>query len=98
MTDLNAKLVEIVNHAYANSPATRARFDAAGLTPSDIQGLAEAQEELGPLVIEAKLPRKGQPKSTSYEGEGYAILRDEDTERVRDGLKRLVTLMRVEMA
>ena len=48
--------------------------------------------------MDAKLPQRGQPKSSSYEGEGYVILRDEDTDRVRDGLKRLVTLMRVEMA
>ena len=65
---------------------------------SDISGIREAQEELGDLVVEAKLPQRGQLKSSSYEGEGYVILRDEDTDRVRDGLKRLVTLMRVEMA
>ena len=63
-----------------------------------VRGLREAQAELGDLVLEASLPRPGQPKSSSYEGEGYVILRDPDTERVRDGLKRLVTLLRVEMA
>ena len=63
-----------------------------------IHGLEEAQQELGALVIEAKLPQRGQPKASGYEGEGYAILRHEDTEVVREGLKRLVTLMRVELA
>ncbi len=65
---------------------------------SDISGIQQAQEELGDLVVEAKIPQRGQPKSSSYEGEGYVILRHEDTERVREGLKRLVTVMRVEMA
>jgi biotin carboxylase len=65
---------------------------------TDVSGIQQAQEELGDMVVEAKLPQRGQPKSSSYEGEGYAILRHEDTERVREGLKRLVTLMRVEMA
>jgi hypothetical protein len=65
---------------------------------TDVSGIQQAQEELGDLVVEAKLPQRGQPKSSSYEGEGYAILRHEDTERVREGLKRLVTLMRVEIA
>ena len=65
---------------------------------TEIGGIEQAQEELGSLVVEAKLPQRGQPKSSSYEGEGYVILRDPDTERVRDGLKRLVTLLRVEMA
>jgi formate-dependent phosphoribosylglycinamide formyltransferase (GAR transformylase) len=63
-----------------------------------IYGIEEAQKELGELVVEAKLPIRGQPKASSYEGEGFAILRHEDTEVVREGLKRLVTLMRVEMA
>ncbi len=63
-----------------------------------IRGLGRAQEELGEMVVEARLPRRGQPKASSYEGEGYVILRDPDTERVREGLQRLVTLLRVEMA
>ena len=63
-----------------------------------IRGLEQAQAELGDLVVEAKLPQKGQPKASSYEGEGYVILRHEDTERVRAGLQRLVSLLRVEMA
>ncbi len=63
-----------------------------------IRGLDQAQRELGALVVEAKLPQEGQPKASSYEGEGYVILRDEDTERVRAGLERLVHLLRVELA
>lgn len=62
-----------------------------------VTGLEEAQRETGALVVEARLPRRGQPKSSSYEGEGYVILRDEDTERVREGLKRVVSLLRVEL-
>jgi len=62
-----------------------------------IRGLDEAQAELGDLVIEAKLPERGQPAASSYEGEGYVILRDEDTARVKHGLQRLVSLLRVEM-
>lgn len=41
MSDVNQKIREIVAHAYANAPATRARFAAAGLTPDDIQGVAD---------------------------------------------------------
>jgi len=65
---------------------------------AQISGLDQAQKELGDLVVEARLPQKGQPKASSYEGEGYVILRDKDTERVRAGLQRLVHLLRVEMA
>ena len=63
-----------------------------------LQGLDEAQAEIGDLVVEAKLPQAGQPKASSYEGEGYVILRDGDTNRVRDGLQRVVSLLSVDMA
>lgn len=62
-----------------------------------IHGLDQAQRELGELVVETRLPRKGQAPATSYEGEGYAILRHPETEVVRDGLRRLVSLVRVEL-
>jgi len=61
-----------------------------------VHGLAEAQREVGALVVEAKLPRPGQPKSSSYEGEGYAVLRHESTEVVAKALLRLVSMVRVE--
>jgi hypothetical protein len=62
-----------------------------------VRGLERAQGELGELVVEARLPRTGQPKASGYEGEGYVILRHPETERVREGLKRLVSLLRVEV-
>jgi phenylacetate-CoA ligase len=34
---MNTQLRKQIEHAYANSPATRARFDSAELTPADIQ-------------------------------------------------------------
>ncbi len=63
-----------------------------------IHGLDEAQRELGDLVVESRLPRRGQGPSGTYEGEGYVVLRHPDTEVVAAGLRRLVTLLRVEMA
>ena len=38
---LEDRLHQIVYHAYANAPAVRAIFDRAGLTPDDIQSLAD---------------------------------------------------------
>lgn len=62
-----------------------------------IHGLDEAQKRLGHLVVEVKLPQKDQPKASSYEGEGYAILRHPETQVVRDGLDQLIRTVRVEM-
>jgi hypothetical protein len=63
-----------------------------------VHGVDKLQAELGHLVMEAKLPQPGQPASSSYEGEGYVIVRDPDTEVVRDALRRIVTGIRVELA
>ena len=65
---------------------------------SHIEGIDAVHRELGDLVVEARLPSTGQAKSSSYEGEGYVILRHPDTEVVADGLKRIVSEIRVHLA
>ncbi len=62
-----------------------------------VTGLEEIRRKLGDLVIEAQIPKPGQPKSTSYEGEGYVILRHTDTDVVRRGLQFVVETLRVEL-
>ncbi|HET6529713.1 MAG TPA: hypothetical protein VFH03_03725 [Actinoplanes sp.] len=62
-----------------------------------VHGADKLQAEIGHLVVEARLPEPGQPASSSYEGEGYVIVRDPDTEVVRDALRRIVTGIRVEL-
>jgi len=62
-----------------------------------VHGLDILQNELGDLVVEARLPEEGQPRSESYEGEGYVILRHEDTEVVAAALRRVVEVARVEL-
>lgn len=63
-----------------------------------IHGLDRAQEELGEMVVEVQLPQQGQHPASSYEGEGYIVLRHPQTARVEQGLKRLVELVRIELA
>jgi biotin carboxylase len=62
-----------------------------------VEGLEQIKEELGELVVEAKLPRPGQKKASSYEGEGYLILRHPETDVVADGLERIVSTLRVRL-
>jgi biotin carboxylase len=62
-----------------------------------VHGVDELQREIGHLVVESRLPELGQPASSSYEGEGYVIVRDRDTEVVRDALQRIVSRIRVEL-
>lgn len=41
MTDINKRLATAVQHAYDKSTAVRQRFEQAGLTPADIQTIAD---------------------------------------------------------
>jgi formate-dependent phosphoribosylglycinamide formyltransferase (GAR transformylase) len=63
-----------------------------------IHGLDRAQQELGPLVVEARLPRVGQMPASSYEGEGYVVVRHRETQVVARALERIVELVRVELS
>jgi biotin carboxylase len=62
-----------------------------------IAGLERAQRDVGHLVVEAKLPAVGQPAATSYEGEGYAILRHRETSVVENALRHLIEMVRVDL-
>jgi hypothetical protein len=62
-----------------------------------IHGLDTLQRELGDLVVEAELPREGQPSSGTYEGEGHVILRHPETSVVEAGLRRVIEVARVEL-
>jgi formate-dependent phosphoribosylglycinamide formyltransferase (GAR transformylase) len=63
-----------------------------------VHGLEQARRELGPLVVESRIPPVGKPAAGTYEGEGYVILRHPDTEVVEKALHRLVSLVRVDLA
>jgi biotin carboxylase len=62
-----------------------------------VHGVDELQREIGDLIVEARLPEVGQPASSSYEGEGYVIVRHRDTEVVRDALHRIISRLRIEL-
>lgn len=62
-----------------------------------IHGVGEIQGRYGDIVVEAKLPKSGQPPNDSYEGDGYIIIRHPDTELVQQALSDIVTTIRVEL-
>jgi hypothetical protein len=62
-----------------------------------VHGADTLQRELGHLVVEARLPKPGQPASSSYEGEGYVTVRHPETGVVQDALERIVNGIRVEL-
>jgi len=62
-----------------------------------IHGIDEVGREVADLVVEAKLPRRDQPPSGGYEGEGYVIVRHPETEVVERALQKIVSTIRVEL-
>lgn len=60
-----------------------------------VEGLDAAQARMGDLVHEARLPRVGAPRASGYEGEGWVVLADPSTERVKKGLFDLITSVKI---
>jgi hypothetical protein len=63
-----------------------------------VHGWEQVRRELGALIVDVKLPALGSAPSTSYEGDGYVIVRHEETSVVEQAVTRIVSLMRVELA
>jgi biotin carboxylase len=72
------------------------RAQGEGPRVRSVHGVEGVARELGSLVVEAKLPREGQAPSTSYEGDGYVIVRHPETAVVERALRRIVESVRVE--
>jgi biotin carboxylase len=63
-----------------------------------VSGVAAAQDAVGHLVVESRLPQLGAPRSDSYEGDGWVVIRDPDTEIVKAAMKRIIETIRIEYA
>jgi formate-dependent phosphoribosylglycinamide formyltransferase (GAR transformylase) len=63
-----------------------------------VTGVREANERIGSLVVESKLPQMGAPKSDSYEGDGYVLVRGDSDEIVRGALKTIIETVKVHYA
>lgn len=62
-----------------------------------IHGLETVEHELGELIVDANLPAAGYTPTGSYEGEGYVIVRHPETEVVENAVRRIVSVVRVEL-
>jgi biotin carboxylase len=61
-----------------------------------VVGVDRANELVGRVVVESKLPAPGSPRSDSYEGDGYVIVRDPDTEIVKAAMKTIIETIQVQ--
>ena len=61
-----------------------------------VTGVERAQALVGRLVVEARLPQPGAPRSDSYEGDGHVIVRDPDTEVVTAAMRTIIETIQVQ--
>jgi biotin carboxylase len=62
-----------------------------------IHGLDTIQRELGAMVVDFRMPSIGATPSTSYEGDGFIIVRDEATKTVEEAVLKIINTVRVEL-
>ncbi len=60
-----------------------------------VLGVDHARGLVGKHVVEARLPQPGAPRSDSYEGDGYVIVRDPDTEVVKAAMKTIIETIQI---
>ncbi|MBX7098947.1 MAG: ATP-grasp domain-containing protein [Myxococcaceae bacterium] len=71
------------------------RGSGPGTRVRQVEGLGEVHRRIGTLVVEAKLPLPGDPRSDSYEGEGYLVLLDDSEDVVRDAVGIVLDTVRI---
>jgi hypothetical protein len=102
--DLYRAWAELMIHEHFEVPERRFAVGAAYLRGmgqgrvSHVHGLEAIANSMGDLIVEARIPKPGQPRSESYEGEGYVIVRHPETHVVENALKKLVNTLRVELS
>jgi biotin carboxylase len=64
---------------------------------SRVHGWDTVQRELRELITDVKLPELGSTSSSSYEGEGFVIVRHPETKVVEEAVAKIVSLMRIEL-
>jgi len=62
-----------------------------------VQGMDAIYRKYGHLITDVRLPKEGQEKAKSYEGEGFVMLRHPETAVVRDALTDVISTVRVEL-
>lgn len=62
----------------------------------NVLGVEAANAKIGHIVVDSRLPSRGAPKSDSYEGDGYVIVRHPDTEVVKQAMVTAIETIEVQ--
>jgi len=91
---IDGKIDQLWNRPYAAGTAYLRGVGAGRV--SSIRGVREAHRLLAPHLIEAKLPAIGTRKNDSYEGDGYVVVRHEQTSVVKALIKAAIETIKIQ--
>ncbi len=69
---------------------------AAGSRVRKVDGVDRVRELVGRVIVESRLPEVGARRSDAYEGDGYFIARDPDTEVVTSAMQTIIETITIE--
>lgn len=102
-SDLYAGWAQLMTHGTFDPPerkfavgAAYLRAQGAGRKITSVTGIEHVSQKTHDMVAEANLPNVGSGKSESYEGDGYVIVRGEDSDEVDSAIREIVSTIRVE--
>ena len=102
-SDLYAGWAQLMTHGTFDPPerkfavgAAYLRAQGAGRTITSVTGIEHVSQHTHDMVAEANLPNIGSGKAESYEGDGYVIVRGEDSDEVDAAIREIVSTIRVE--
>ena len=72
------------------------RAQGRGNTINRIAGVEEVKSLLAPYLVMGSLPKIGQHRSEHYEGDGWIILKHEDTQFLVQAIRKVLTTIRIE--
>jgi phosphoribosylaminoimidazole carboxylase (NCAIR synthetase) len=71
------------------------RGQGTGARVAAVAGVEEAVAAAGAALVELRAPKVGQRRATGYEGEGFAVVKDDSTEGVKQALRALIQTVQV---
>ncbi|MGK0157367.1 MAG: hypothetical protein ACI9SE_004346, partial [Neolewinella sp.] len=87
-----------VGAAYLRGQAkTKPRPGDKPLVIQAVHGLDEVQREFGEHIIDGKIPIVGAPQAQTYEGDGFLIVRHDDSDVARKIVQQIVSRVRVDV-
>jgi hypothetical protein len=104
-TDMYAAWARLITHGHWDPPERRYAVGAAylraqgsGRIITSVTGIENVSPSTHAMVVESKLPQQGAHRGDTYEGDGFVIVRGNNTDEIDAALSEIISTIRVECA